>query len=99
ALQHLPRFPTRRSSDLAGALMAARWQLPLMLLAAGMAQAGEVKAESANSGTAPPAAGTDEPVGILEISERREYYVVDAITHDELDRKSTRLNSSHVKSS
>lgn len=64
--------------------MAAKWWVPLMLLAAGMAQAGEVKAESANSGTAQPAAGTDEPVGILEISERREYYVVDATTHDEL---------------
>src|SRR5690606_12362585 len=73
-----------RSLPDAGALMAAKWRVPLMLLAAGMAQAGEGKAESAKSGTAQPAAGTDEPGGMLGISERREYYVVDATTHDEL---------------
>src|SRR5690606_41840441 len=90
-IRHLPSFPTRRSSDLGGPERLLALRVDVVGLAV---DRDRLALEGERARVARAVAGDDRPVAGLG----RPGAEARALRHDRRrDRKSTRLNSSHVK--
>src|SRR5690606_39649071 len=92
----LPSFPTRRSSDLASETFTYTYTITQVDI-----DNGSIYNEATVSGEDPnnsPVEDTDdETVTAIQTPGIQLEKTADVLTYDSVDRKSTRLNSSHVK--